>query len=58
VFEALSQEFRAGVPWEELYADDLVIISESLEECIERLQIWQNAREKKGLESMQARQRS
>ena len=33
VLEALSREFRAGVPWEDLYADDLVIIADSLEEC-------------------------
>ena len=33
VLEALSCEFRAGVPWEDLYyADDLVIITDSLEE--------------------------
>ena len=30
VLEALSREFRSGVPWEDLYADDLVIIIESL----------------------------
>ena len=35
VLEALSQEFKAGVPWEELYANDPVIIVESLKECIE-----------------------
>ena len=29
VLEALSLEFRAGVPWEDLYADDLVIIADS-----------------------------
>ncbi|RUS73530.1 hypothetical protein EGW08_018715 [Elysia chlorotica] len=29
VLEALSREFRSGVPWEDLYADDLVIIAES-----------------------------
>ena len=28
--EALSREFRSGLPWEMLYADDLVIIVESL----------------------------
>ena len=33
----LSREFRAGVPWEDLYADDLVIIADSLEECVRRL---------------------
>ena len=37
VFEALSWEFRAGVPWEDLYEDDLVIIADSLEECVRRL---------------------
>ena len=37
VFEALSREFCSGVPWENLYADDLVIIAESLEECVRRL---------------------
>ena len=34
VLKALSREFRAGVPWEDLYSDDLVIIADSLEECV------------------------
>ena len=49
VLEALSREFRSGVPWEDLYADDLVIITESLEECVRRLLTWKAAMEKKGL---------
>ena len=49
VLEALSREFRAGDPWEDLYADDLVIIADSLEECVRRLLIWKEAMEKKGL---------
>ena len=49
VLEALSCEFQAGVPWEDLYADDLVIIADSLEECVRRLLIWKKAMEKKGL---------
>ncbi|XP_056009339.1 uncharacterized protein LOC130051433 [Ostrea edulis] len=49
VLEALSCEFRAGVPWEDLYADDLVIISNSLEECVRRLLTWKEAMERKGL---------
>ena len=49
VLEALSREFRAGVPWEDLYADDLVIIADSLEECVRRLLIWKEAMERKGL---------
>ena len=48
VLEALSPEFPAGVPWEDLYADDLVIIADSLEECVRRLLIWKEAMEKKG----------
>ena len=49
VLEALSREFRSGVPWEDLYADDLAIIAESLEECVRRLLTWKEAMEKKGL---------
>ena len=49
VLEALSQEFSSGVPWEDLYADDLVIIAESLEECVRRLLTWREAMERKGL---------
>ena len=49
VLEALSREFRTGVPWELLYADDLVIIADSLEECIARLRMWKSGMEEKGL---------
>ena len=49
VLEALSREFRSGVHWEDLYADDLVIIAESLKECVRRLLTWKEAIEKKGL---------
>ena len=49
VLEALSREFCSGVPWEDLYADDLVIIAESLEECVRRLLTWKEAMEKTGL---------
>ena len=36
VLEAFSREFRTGFPWELLYADDLVLISESLDDCISK----------------------
>ena len=49
VFEALSRESRSGVPWEDLYADDLVIIAESFEECVRRLLNLKEAMEEKGL---------
>ena len=45
VLEALSCEFLGGPN----YADDLVIIADSLEECVRRLLIWKEAMEKKGL---------
>ena len=48
VLEAL-RDFCSVVPWEDLYADDLVIIAELLEECVRRLLIWKEAMEKKGL---------
>ena len=48
VLEALSREFRSGVPWEDLYADDLIIIAELLEKCVRRLLTWKKAMEKKG----------
>ena len=49
VVEVLSGEFPAGVPWDDLYADDLVIIADSLEECAWRFLIWKEALEKEGL---------
>ena len=45
----IIEEFCSGVPWEDLYADDLVIIAESLEECVRKLLTWKEAMEKKGL---------
>ena len=49
VLEALSQEFRTGVPWEPLYADDLAVIADTLEECITKLKAWKKDMEKRGL---------
>ena len=49
VLEALSHEFCFGISWEYLYADDLVIIAESLEECVRRLLTWEETLEEKGL---------
>ena len=49
VLEALSQEFRTGCPWELLYADDLVIIPETIEELTQKLEVWRVNLENKGL---------
>ena len=40
VLEALSWEFGAGVHWDDLHADDLVIIADSLKEYVCRLLTW------------------
>ena len=37
VLEALSREFRAGLPMELLYADDLGLMAETLELLKERI---------------------
>ena len=49
VMEALSCEFRTGCPWELLFADDLVIVAESLGELKVRLKNWKDGLEEKGL---------
>ena len=41
--EALSNDFRAGLPWELLYADDLTLIAE----C--QYVAWKRGMEAKGL---------
>ena len=40
VLEALSREFREGLPMELLYADDLVLMAESEELLLEKLRKW------------------
>ena len=49
VLEAISRDFRIGLPWEALYADDLVLIAESREEVEEKLKRWKEGMEAKGL---------
>ena len=49
VLEALSREFRTGCPWELLYADDLVVMAETVEELSEKVEGWKNGMEEKGL---------
>ena len=48
VLEALSIEFRTGVSWELLYADDLVLIAES-DKSMDKLRVWKKSFEKKDL---------
>jgi len=39
VIEALSHEFMVGLPWELLYADDLVLMAESKEKLMAELMV-------------------
>ena len=59
VLEALSQGFYTGCPWNNLYADDLVIDTESLEEELqEKLVLWKTNMEKRAFGSTWAKPRS
>jgi hypothetical protein len=49
VLEALSLHFREGLPWELLYADDLVLLAESEEKLIEKFRHWKDGMKAKGL---------
>jgi len=49
VLEALSRECRAGLPLELLYADDLVLMAETEELLMEKLRVWKQSMESKGL---------
>ena len=48
VMEALSREFRVALPWE-LYADDLVVIAETEDDLITRLNEWKDFVENRGM---------
>ena len=43
--EALSCKFRVGCPWEMLYADDLVILAETFEGPITKMEVLKNGPE-------------
>jgi len=49
VMESISREFRVALPWELLYADDLVVIAKTEEDLINRLNEWKNNVENRGM---------
>ena len=49
VMDVIYKEIREGLPWELLYADDLVLIAESEQELVAKMSLWQAALEGKGL---------
>ena len=42
VMEAISREFRVALPWKLLYTDDLVVIAETEEDLMKRLNEWKS----------------
>jgi len=49
VMEAISREFRLALPWELLYADNLVVIAENEEDLTKRLNEWKDNVENRGM---------
>ena len=49
VLEALSREFHTSRPWEVLYADDLVLLADTMDELLSKLGNWKKHLEAKGL---------
>ncbi|MBJ5547106.1 hypothetical protein JGG71_23155, partial [Salmonella enterica subsp. enterica serovar Derby] len=49
VMDVITKEVREGLPWEVLYADDLVLVAESEEKLKVRVQKWKASLETKGL---------
>ena len=49
MLEALSREFRVGLPFELLYADDLALLAESEKLLMEKVNRWKLGMEEKGL---------
>ena len=45
VLEAVSHEFRVGLPWELLYADDPVLIAYSVEEVMDNYTVCKEGME-------------
>ena len=44
-----SREFRTSCPWELLYADDLVLLADTMDELLSKLGNWKKNLEAKGL---------
>src|SRR5213083_1305491 len=49
VMQAIAENFKKGLPWELLYADDLVLMAESKAELEKRLLVWIMRLKEKGL---------
>ena len=50
VLEALSKNFKVGLPMELFYADDLVLLAGTKEELVQKINNWKAGMEEKGLQ--------
>ena len=50
VLDRASQDCRSGLPWELLYADDLVLLDTSKESLVTRVKAWKEDLSSKGME--------
>ena len=48
VMEAISTEFRVALPWELLYANDLVLVAETEDDLIKKFNEWKDNVENRG----------
>ena len=49
VIEVVTRGVKEGLPWELLYADELVLVAQSKEELREKVMRWKECMELKGL---------
>jgi len=49
VMEIVTRGFRVGLPWELLYADDLVLMAKNIGELRDKILRWKEGMEAKGL---------
>lgn len=49
VMEVITAEIRDGLPWELLYADDIVLMDLDKERLVQKIQRWKQCLENKGL---------
>ena len=47
--ETISREFRVALPWELLYADDMVVIPETEQDIIKTINEWKDKVGHKGI---------
>ncbi|KAK3538426.1 hypothetical protein QTP86_001766 [Hemibagrus guttatus] len=57
VMDQLSEEVRQESPWTMMFADDIVICSESREQVAENLERWRFALERRGMKGLENRTR-